>query len=392
MGMGTKATQFLLAERARGVSFDRTATIGRQQLGVPASWLHRQLRLCGFDVDRRDAERLLSESGGFAESCLRLLGAKEVVSVDASDYEGASRKVDLNQPLPADLEEAFTAVIDLGSLEHVFDFPAAVRNCMRMVDVNGHFLSVAPANNWAGHGFYQFSPELFYRVLAPPNGFQVERMLITERSSARWYEVRDPADTGVRGVFTTFCPVDLCVAARRGASGSPSSLPPPPAESLRVDVGQRNRRGRSASHQEIRARHRGEDALWLVQTRAGHRAAVRPAFVPAGRRLRSEAAVSALHADRRLAVVRVHARRQRLAGRERLNRNHTRAGRSGGCGWVRRHRRRAGAGSSTFPRRERRTGATRAVRRGRQLCSPAALTCAVVSLSPASTRPLRMLN
>ena len=226
MGMGTKATQFLLAERARGVSFDRTATIGRQQLGVPASWLHRQLRLCGFDVDRRDAERLLSESGGFAESCLRLLGAKEVVSVDASDYEGASRKVDLNQPLPADLEEAFTAVIDLGSLEHVFDFPAAVRNCMRMVDVNGHFLSVAPANNWAGHGFYQFSPELFYRVLAPPNGFQVERMLITERSSARWYEVRDPADAGVRGVFTTFCPVDLCVAARRVASGSPSAPPP----------------------------------------------------------------------------------------------------------------------------------------------------------------------
>lgn len=226
MGMGTEAAQFLLAGRARGVSFDRTATIGRQRLGVTSSWLRRQLRLCGFDVDRRDAQRLLSESGGFAESLLRLLGAREVVSVDASDYEGASRIVDLNQPLPADLEEAFTAVVDLGSLEHVFDFPAAVRNCMRMVAVNGHFLSVAPANNWAGHGFYQFNPELFHRVLAPPNGFRVERMLITERSSARWYEVRDPAEVGVRGVFRTFRPVDLCVAARRVASGPSSPLPP----------------------------------------------------------------------------------------------------------------------------------------------------------------------
>ena len=234
MGMGTKATQFLLAERARGVSFNRTATIGRQQLGVTVPWLHRQLRLCGFDVNRRDAERLLSESGGFAESCLRLLGAREVVSVDASDYEGASRKVDLNQPLPADLEEAFTAVVDLGSLEHVFDFPAAVRNCMRMVAVNGHFLSVAPANNWAGHGFYQFNPETFYRVLAP-NGFRVERMLITERSSARWYEVRDPADVGVRGVFRTFRPVDLCVAARRVASG-PSSPSLSPQQSYYVSM------------------------------------------------------------------------------------------------------------------------------------------------------------
>ena len=225
MGMDAKAVQFLLAARVRGVSFDRTATIGRQQLVVTPSWLRRRLRRSGFDVDRRDAERLLSESGGFAESLLRLLGAREVVSVDASDYEGASRTVDLNQPLPADLEEAFTAVVDLGSLEHVFDFPAAVRNCMRMVAVGGHFLSVTPANNWAGHGFYQFNPELFHRVLAPRNGFRVERMLITERSSARWYEVRDPADAGVRGVFRTFRPVDLCVAARRVGRGGGGTRP-----------------------------------------------------------------------------------------------------------------------------------------------------------------------
>lgn len=219
MGLDARATQFLLAARARGVSFDRTATIGRQHLYVTSSWLHRQLRRSGFDVDRREAERLLSESDGFAEWLLRLLGARKVVSVDASDYEGATRKVDLNQPLPTDLEEAFTAVVDIGSLEHVFDFPAAVRSCMRMVAVDGHFLSVTPANNWAGHGFYQFNPELFYRVLAPRNGFRVERMLITERSSARWYEVRDPADVGVRGVFRTFRPVYLCVAARRVAAG-----------------------------------------------------------------------------------------------------------------------------------------------------------------------------
>lgn len=225
MGMDAKAVQFLLAARVRGVSFDRTATIGRQQLVVTPSWLRRRLRRSGFDVDRRDAERLLSESGGFAESFLRLLGAREVVSVDASDYEGASRTVDLNQPLPVDLEEAFTAVVALGSLEHVFDFPAAVRNCMRMVAVDGHFLSVAPANNWAGHGFYQFNPELFHRVLAPENGFRVERMLITERSSARWYEVRDPADVGVRGVFRTFRPVDLCVAARRVGGGGEGHTP-----------------------------------------------------------------------------------------------------------------------------------------------------------------------
>jgi hypothetical protein len=31
-----------------------------------------------------------------------------------------------------------------------------------------------------GHGFYQFSPELFYSVLAPHNGFRIIKMAIVE--------------------------------------------------------------------------------------------------------------------------------------------------------------------------------------------------------------------
>lgn len=226
MGFDTKATQFLLASRALGVSFDVTATVGRQRLFVTASWFHRCLRRFGLDVDRRAAVRLLSEADGFAEPFLRLLGAKDVVSLDASDYEGASRILDLNEPIPADVEGAFTAVVDAGTLEHVFDFPAAVRNCMRMVAVNGHFLTVTIANNMAGHGFYQFSPEVFYRILSPQNGFRVVRMMLTETSSGRWYEVRDPALVGSRGQLRTFRPVYLCIVARRIAAGPVLATPP----------------------------------------------------------------------------------------------------------------------------------------------------------------------
>ena len=226
MGFDTKATQFLLAARALGVSFERTATIGRQRLFVTPSWLYRWLRRFGFRVDRRGAARLLSESEGFAEAFLCFLGARNVVSVDASGYEGASLILDLNEPIPADAEGAFTSVVDAGSLEHVFDFPAAVRNCMRMVAVGGHFLSVTVTNNMAGHGFYQFSPELFYRVFARQNGFRVERMLLTETSSARWYEVRDPAATGSRVQLRTFRPAYLCIVARRIGAGPVSTTPP----------------------------------------------------------------------------------------------------------------------------------------------------------------------
>jgi len=39
-----------------------------------------------------------------------------------------------------------------------------------------------PASNLCGHGFYQFSPELFYRALNATNGFEVERMIMRDRT------------------------------------------------------------------------------------------------------------------------------------------------------------------------------------------------------------------
>lgn len=215
MGVDTKGVQFLLAARRLGVSFARTATIGRQRLFVTSSWLRRCLRDFGMDLGAVRAGELLTSGGGYAEPFLGALGADAVVSVDASAYEGATRVVDLNGELPPDLEGAFSAVIDAGTLEHVFNFPAAIANCMRMVAPGGHLLSVTVANNMTGHGFYQFSPELLYRVLTRASGYRVERMLVTEVSSARWYEVADPAEVGRRVQLRTYRPVYLCVAARR---------------------------------------------------------------------------------------------------------------------------------------------------------------------------------
>ena len=215
MGLDDKGAQFLLAARRLGVSFERTATIGRQQLYVTPPLLRRRLGAFGIATTAEDTRRLFDEDG-FAEPLLRLLGARQTVSIDASAYEGASRILDLNQPLPPDLEGAFTAVVDAGSLEHVFDVRTAMRNCMRMVAPDGYFLAITPANNMMGHGFYQFSPELFYRVFSEANGFTVERMLLTSTSSTHWFEVADPKAIGARVQLSGFRPTYLCVAARRG--------------------------------------------------------------------------------------------------------------------------------------------------------------------------------
>lgn len=226
MGLDDKATQFLLAARQLGVSFERTATIGRQRLYVTPSGLAKRLSAFGITTTSDTAKHLLNEEHGYSEPFFRLLGAVHTESFDASDYEGASCALDLNQPIPPARAESFTAVVDSGTLEHVFNFPEAIRNCMQMVQLGGHLVSITNVNNLAGHGFYQFSPELFYRVLSENNGFTVTRLLVTETSSPHWYEVTDPVDARRRVQLRTFRPTYLCVVARRTSVKPIFAVPP----------------------------------------------------------------------------------------------------------------------------------------------------------------------
>ena len=98
MGLDDKATQFLLAARQLGVSFERTATIGRQRLYVTPSGLAKRLSAFGITTTSDTAKHLLNEEHGYSEPFFRLLGAVHTESFDASDYEGASCALDLNHP------------------------------------------------------------------------------------------------------------------------------------------------------------------------------------------------------------------------------------------------------------------------------------------------------
>ena len=230
MGIERTVLQFLVSCSRTGVSFQDTLTIGRQSLDTTPRELAEIIdQPSDFTVD--DATRVLADSRGWAEPVLNLLGAKAVESLDASDYEGATIVHDLNWDIPAHLEGRYNIVLDGGSLEHVFNFPVAIRNCMRMVRPGGHLLLVTPVNNEAGHGFYQFSPELFYRVLSPFFGYEIERMVLAEpiRRPLRWYDVMDPAAVGARGQFRSREATYLYVRARR--IGTVPELLPFPTQS-----------------------------------------------------------------------------------------------------------------------------------------------------------------
>jgi hypothetical protein len=208
---------FVAFAKASGVSFDRSATLGHQELSASAGDVSRAFTSAGLSLSTSDASGLIKRSGRWVDGVLRHLGAQSVDSIDVSDYESCTILHDLNQELPADLEGRFSMLLDVGTLEHVFDFPTAIRSCMRMVEVGGHLLLVTPTNNEAGHGFYQFSPELLFRVLAPAYGYEIEDMLLLElgRRGASWFRVTDPQTVESRAQFVSRAVTYLFVLARR---------------------------------------------------------------------------------------------------------------------------------------------------------------------------------
>lgn len=214
MGLDINAVRFLIAAHKQGVRFGEVLMLGRQDLNVYPATMIQELGRAGLPADEflaGDPSRVR-----YAEPVFRALGASSVRSIDASAFEGAEFVHDLNQPIGAELKEKFDLVYDGGTLEHIFNFPQALKNCMEMVRVGGRLCIHTGTNNWCGHGFYQFSPELFYQALSAPNGFVVERMVAhIVGPYGRWYEVADPEKIRQRVEVVNTLPLHLWVEARR---------------------------------------------------------------------------------------------------------------------------------------------------------------------------------
>jgi hypothetical protein len=208
MGIDYPSAQLLCCAKNIGVDFSDTMTVGRQHVLLPPDATASILSAIG--TPRELASAIMA--GQFAEPLFALLGAKQISSVDASDYEQATHIHDFNQPLPASLANRFSVVHDGGTIEHVFNIQQAFKNCMEMVRVNGHFIQVNEANNYMGHGFWQFCPELIYRIFSRENGFQIKAVLLHDGT---WYKVDDPAVHHCRVELMNDRPTYICTIAQR---------------------------------------------------------------------------------------------------------------------------------------------------------------------------------
>lgn len=160
--------------------FGKTLTIGRQGNHFPKQAIE------AIFGDKNYIETPFCE-----ELLMEYLGATSVDSLDYSNYEGATIIADMNEPLT--ITDKFDTIIDGGSLEHIYQLPQALYNISKVCKVDGTILHIVPSNNQCGHGFYQFSPELFFSLYSEKNGYTDTEIFLADTTDPNWtYKIELP--------------------------------------------------------------------------------------------------------------------------------------------------------------------------------------------------------
>lgn len=223
MGLTNSDSKLLFYSKSVGVSFESTLTLGRLTRYFSKE---RIAELQKKYTDKRTAAAM-DFASEYSDELFKVLEAKEYTTMDHSAYEGATLIHDLNEPVSSSQHNRYSCVLDSGTLEHVFNFPMAIQNCMKMLKVGGHFIGITPCNNLMGHGFFQFSPELYYRVFSEQNGFKVKIMFVAPLNSEQdWYKVADPAQVKGRVTLCNSIPITLMVIAEKIANVEPFKKSP----------------------------------------------------------------------------------------------------------------------------------------------------------------------
>ena len=181
MGLARAAVHLLLTEAARKPFRGAVATLGRQHVYVTASEVQTMaanlnVQLVSIPPELHREPSLAKKSFVSDDWLLMSLGFSEIVRIDYSNYESSEVIFDLNKTdIPDSLRGRFDVVIDSGTLEHVFDIAAGLRNCVSMVRQDGRVIHLTPSSNCVEHGFYSVSPTLFADFYSA-SGFTVNRV------------------------------------------------------------------------------------------------------------------------------------------------------------------------------------------------------------------------
>lgn len=176
--------------RDEQVNKSSALVLGRQDFLLPSGppRMERQKRIYQDLLNQagysESIENLIDQDG-YCDTLFAFLGFENTDYMDISDYEGANVIHDLSEPVPDSLYEKYDFIMDGGTVEHIFNVPRAFENLHRMLKPEGRLFALNPANNWVGHGFYQFSPDIAWSFWRDAMGYEVKNCRITAMRD--WY-------------------------------------------------------------------------------------------------------------------------------------------------------------------------------------------------------------
>lgn len=211
MGFDNTSLKVHCSLKKKGHSFKRVATLGRQTIyDIDEASLRKCSSSLGIDMSADQAAEILHGYDGYADGIYRWLGATTIDSFDFSSYEGATRIWDMNEALPAEMAGGYDFVFDGGTLEHVFNYPLALREALTLPCVGGTFLSGNPADSYLGHGFYQLGPDIPFSILNQHNGYDMgEALLVEMRRKPRFFEILPPSKKRGRALASSIWPTQM---------------------------------------------------------------------------------------------------------------------------------------------------------------------------------------
>jgi len=145
--------------------------------GLPSTVIYHPVRFVPQPYNRATLQEIL-----------HYYGATSVQTLDAFD-DRATFMNDMNLPVGEDLVNRFSTIIDIGSLEHVFDTRQCIENLLTMLKTGGHIFFHVPCNGYCNHGFHTFSPDCITGALES-NGCVIRYMKFTSRDG---FELKHPA-------------------------------------------------------------------------------------------------------------------------------------------------------------------------------------------------------
>src|SRR4051812_46361592 len=123
MAITKNCSTFLFYAKSLGASFDRSLMLGRLNLYATKNDIRGNIEKFKNNVKQLNEVEF---KDGYSEPLFEILGASKVDSIDFSDYERATIIHDMNQPVQDSLKRKYTAIVDGGTIEHVFNFPVAI--------------------------------------------------------------------------------------------------------------------------------------------------------------------------------------------------------------------------------------------------------------------------